>query len=230
MVDFDNQTRKRCRHCTMKLPEPVANEREAFCTRGCYKSFYLHRCIVCEKAIERTTANRKICKKSKCRNALATGEGLGRYHADSGKTSPVSKNLELMQKPLISSGSASASDTDHRANTAFAERPWRMAAGIPTANQYRCAVVGDAPDPNGGLPDIRYAQVWAGGDWQATENRNRKLLEKHAAKLADKAPPPVASAMAIDAKRVANLIATIADDLSIPIFLDRRPSTLQRAA
>jgi hypothetical protein len=91
MVDFDTKTGKRCRNpkCRMKLPEPVINEREAFCCRGCYQSFYLHRCIVCEKPIERTTANRKICKKSKCRNALAGGEGFGRYHADSGKTSQV---------------------------------------------------------------------------------------------------------------------------------------------
>lgn len=31
MVDFKNETRKRCRHCKMKLPEPTSNERQAFC-------------------------------------------------------------------------------------------------------------------------------------------------------------------------------------------------------
>ena len=118
---------------------------------------------------------------------------------------------------------ASASGTVDRTNTAYAERPWRMVAGRLTANQYHCAVVGDAPDPNGGLPDIRYAQVWADGDWQGTENRNRKLLEKHAAKLVDKAAAPMPSAMVADTKRVADLIATIPADLSIPPFLDRRP-------
>jgi hypothetical protein len=220
VTDFkETEMRKKCRHCRMRLPAPTSNEREAFCTRGCYNSFYLHRCLVCEKAIERTTANRKICKKSKCRNALQAGEGFGRYHADSGKTSPASKNPELMQKPLISSGSASASNTVDQANKVFAERPWRMAAGNLTANQYHCAVVGDAPNPNGGLPDIRYAQVWADGDWQGTENRNRKLLGKHLARGADKAPAPVAPATVIDAKRVAALIATIPADLSIPPFL-----------
>ena len=116
MVDFKHETRKRCRHCRMRLPEPVVNEREAFCTRGCYQSFYRHRCLACEDKIERTTANRKICKKSKCRNALAAGEGFGRYHADSGKTTHGSKNLEPAPETLISCGSASASGTVARSN------------------------------------------------------------------------------------------------------------------
>ena len=182
-----------CRYCRMKLPTPTSNEREAFCTRGCYRSFYLHRCIVCEKAIKRTTANRKICKRSKCRNALGAGEGFGRYHADSIKTTRVSQNLELMQKSLIPCGSASAFDTLDRTNIAYADRPWLMVAGNLTANQYHCAVVSDAP--NGGLPDTPCAKVWADDDWQATENRNRKLLEKHFARSADDAPVPIASAV-----------------------------------
>jgi hypothetical protein len=225
MVDFKVETRKRCRHCKMKLPTPTGNEREAFCTRGCYNSFYLHRCRVCEKSIERTTANRKICKRSKCRNALKAGEGFGRYHADSAQTTRASKNPELMQNPLISCGSASASNTPDRTNTAYAERPRRIAAGRLTINQYHRAVVGDAPDPNGGLPTIPYAKVWADGDWQATENRNRKLLEKHFARLRvaaeDRTPPILVTA--INAERVASLVATIPDDLTVPRFLDRRP-------
>jgi hypothetical protein len=224
MVDFEQATRKRCRHCKMKLPKPVVSEREAFCTRGCHQSFYLHRCIACEGKIERTTANRKVCKKSKCRNALAAGRGFGRYHADSARTSPASKNIELMQKPLIPCGSASASDTVDRTNEAYAERPWRIVAGRPTLNEYHRAVVGDAPNPNGGLPTIPYAKVWADGDWQATENRNRKLLEKHFARLkAAPAPSTEPKATNTDGKRVAALIATIPTDLSIPPFLDRRP-------
>ena len=119
--------------------------------------------------------------------------------------------------------SADIPGTVDRTNTAYAERPWRMVAGILTANQYHCAVGGDAPDPNGGLPDIPYVRVWADGDWQGTENRNRKLLEKHLARAADKAPAPVAPALVIDAKRVAALVANIPDDLSIPPFLDTSP-------
>jgi hypothetical protein len=59
-----------------------------------------------EKAIERTTANRKICKRSKCRNALKAGEGFGRYHANSTQTSLSLKNPELTawRSLLVGSG------------------------------------------------------------------------------------------------------------------------------
>jgi hypothetical protein len=224
VTDFkETEMRKKCRHCRMRLPTPTSNEREAFCCNGCYGSFYLHRCLVCEKAIERTTANRKICKRSKCRNTLRAGLGFGRYHANSAETYQSPKNPELIQEVPVPQRSASASDTVDQANMAYAPRPWCMVAGKLTANQHHCAVVGDAPDPNGGLPDIPYVRVWADGDWRGTENRNRKLLEKHTAKLADKAPAPTASATGIDAKLVAALVATIPADLSIPPFLDRRP-------
>jgi hypothetical protein len=50
--------------------------------------------------------------------------------------------------------------------------------------------------------------------------------------VADKAPAPKASAMTIDTKRLADLVATIPADLSVPPFLDRRipPPELQEAA
>jgi hypothetical protein len=118
MVDFkETEMRKMCRNpkCRSKLLTPVSNEREAFCCRGCYQSFYLHRCIVCEDKIERTTANRKICKKSKCRNALAAGEGFGWYHANSAKPSHVPKNLEPMLETAAAQQVLSASDTPGRA-------------------------------------------------------------------------------------------------------------------
>jgi hypothetical protein len=215
--------RKPCRHCKMTLPTPTSNEREAFCTRGCYNSFYLHRCRVCEKPIEQKSGQQRfVCKRAKCRNAWKGHEGFGKYAKVDSASSP-SKNASIAQETLILSGSASTSGAVDRANTAYAPRPWRMVAGRLTSNQYHCAVVGDAPDPNGGLPDIPYARVWADGDWQGTENRNRKLLEKHLARAADKAPARAASSIAIDAKRVAALVATIPADLSIPPFLDRRP-------
>jgi hypothetical protein len=46
MVDFTETAMcKMCRHCRMRLPTPTSNEKEAFCTKGCYQSFYLHRCL-----------------------------------------------------------------------------------------------------------------------------------------------------------------------------------------
>src|SRR6516165_378523 len=49
-------TRKRCRNlrCRSKLPTPVENPHRAFCTRGCYESFYRNRCRVCERDLRKT--------------------------------------------------------------------------------------------------------------------------------------------------------------------------------
>jgi hypothetical protein len=51
-----------CRNprCRMKLPTPVENEHHAFCTRGCFESFYLHRCLVCEEQMKRKRSNQRI--------------------------------------------------------------------------------------------------------------------------------------------------------------------------
>jgi hypothetical protein len=78
VAEFEQKLRRMCRNpkCRMKLPSPVVNEREAFCTRGCYGSFYLKRCRVCEGSIEQKGGQRRfICKKSHCRNAWKAGEG-----------------------------------------------------------------------------------------------------------------------------------------------------------
>ena len=76
--------RHMCRNprCRMRLPTPVSNEREAFCARGCHTNFYLHRCRVCEEAIEQPKRGwpRLICKKSKCFKAWQANSGFGRYH------------------------------------------------------------------------------------------------------------------------------------------------------
>jgi hypothetical protein len=76
MTDFAVTDRHYCRNprCRSKLPAPVASAREAFCVRGCFNSFYLHRCVVCEGAIEQPKRGRRlICKRAKCRNALQGG-------------------------------------------------------------------------------------------------------------------------------------------------------------
>jgi hypothetical protein len=92
-----------------------------------------------EKAIERTTANRKICKRSKCRNALKAGEGFGRYHANSTQTSLSLKNPELTQEVPVPQRSASASGTVDRANRTLAGREtnrynvdWAIKANRPS--------------------------------------------------------------------------------------------------
>jgi hypothetical protein len=83
MTEFANELRRRCRNpkCRMKLRAAVGSPREAFCCRGCYNTFYLHRCHVCECAIEqpKNGGQRLICKKARCRNAWRARSGLGRY-------------------------------------------------------------------------------------------------------------------------------------------------------
>ena len=89
MTDFAVELRHRCRNpkCRCKLPEPTPNPREAFCTRGCHGSFYLHRCIVCEKPIKRTRGEGpQVCKKSDCRRAWKAKIGFGRYIGSSATT------------------------------------------------------------------------------------------------------------------------------------------------
>jgi hypothetical protein len=60
--------RHRCRnlHCRMKLPAPVENEHHAFCCKGCFESFYLNRCRVCERDLRKTgklgDAGRLYCR------------------------------------------------------------------------------------------------------------------------------------------------------------------------
>jgi hypothetical protein len=67
MIEFVASLRQYCRNsrCRSKLSAPVSNEREAFCCRGCYSSFYLHRCRVCERAIDQPKRGQRIiCKKA----------------------------------------------------------------------------------------------------------------------------------------------------------------------
>jgi hypothetical protein len=57
-----------CRNprCRSRLPEPVGNEHRAFCTRGCYESFYRNRCRVCERDLRKAgklgDAQRLYCR------------------------------------------------------------------------------------------------------------------------------------------------------------------------
>ena len=55
-------------HCRSKLREPVENEHLAFCCKGCFESFYLKRCRVCEKPLReapRRGQRRLYCRAQK---------------------------------------------------------------------------------------------------------------------------------------------------------------------
>jgi len=139
----------------MRLQSPVTNPREAFCIKGCYGSFYLHRCLVCEDP----TGNRKICKKSKCRNALAAGLGFGRYHGTPTKPNRASQNLELTQEVPVNGSVFSGSKPPE----------WGQIVGPPlTPNQLHCATIAERPD-----------STWRGGEYERIEAKNRAMLKAH---------------------------------------------------
>jgi hypothetical protein len=62
--------RHRCRNvrCGAKLKVPTADARDAFCSAGCFASYYRSRCRVCERPIDRKTERRLVCKRSECRH------------------------------------------------------------------------------------------------------------------------------------------------------------------
>jgi len=68
------EPRQTCRNpnCGAKLKAPTDNRHHAFCTVGCYRQFFRHRCVVCERQMERPAqaAGKKICGKRKCRILL----------------------------------------------------------------------------------------------------------------------------------------------------------------
>jgi hypothetical protein len=63
-----------CRCCRPKLPTPVSNSHQAFCTPGCHVSFYLRRCLVCEGYRGKFT--RKLCHKPACRSEYRRNRAL----------------------------------------------------------------------------------------------------------------------------------------------------------
>ncbi len=66
------QLRTRCRNpkCGARLELPVANRRDAFCSRSCEVAFYGCRCRVCEALLSKKTKRRQVCARSHCRHEL----------------------------------------------------------------------------------------------------------------------------------------------------------------
>jgi hypothetical protein len=234
MVDFKNETRKRCRHCKMRLPEPTSNERQAFCTRGCYRSFYLHKCRVCEKPIEQPKhGTRLLCKKPKCQNAWQRQDGMGRY-----ATVKLDKGVGAIEAKPSSEMPANQAVLSASKPVEQARKPWHQIAGPAlTGSQLHCATV-----PEGEIVDGK--PTWDGGSYERIEAQNRKALKAHFANLkaAEDAEieangyftdpewreviSPDGVLCYVTRFRPATTVKSerhIPDDLSIPPFLDRRP-------
>jgi hypothetical protein len=71
---MENRLRHYCRNprCRSKLKEPVDNPRVAFCTRGGHSSFYLKRCLVCERQFVKKNSKQVVCHRHACRTASSS--------------------------------------------------------------------------------------------------------------------------------------------------------------
>jgi len=126
MTEFTETLRHHCRNprCRSKLPMPVSNPREAFCTKGCHSSFYLHRCLACEGPLQRKREDQKVCRKAKCRNAWRAGSGFGRYATSNAKLASKTPDFIDPKTPFKP------------------DRAWRIVAGSePNTSMLHCATV-----------------------------------------------------------------------------------------
>jgi hypothetical protein len=131
---FGQALRHKCRnpYCRMKLKAPV-EPHKAFCTPGCYSSFYLKRCVVCEKEKPAgSTARRVLCRRPKCKSAYRQNRAI--YSFPGVDTVRALNGSESADKP----GTFSRHLDD---------RPWRIAAGPKiSASNYHCATLPIDPD------------------------------------------------------------------------------------
>jgi hypothetical protein len=113
----------------MKLKVPVENPHRAFCTAGCYSSFNLKRCAVCEKAKPAgSTARRVLCRRPGCRSAYHQNRAI--YSFPGVDTACAPNAVRNIDKTGTFSGHLD-------------DRAWRIvAAGSAiSANVYHCATL-----------------------------------------------------------------------------------------
>jgi hypothetical protein len=105
MTEFTVELRHRCRNhcCRSNLPHPVEIAQRAFCCRGCHSQFYRRRCVVCESELPPGPANRKLCRKAKCRAVYRKFQHLYKW-PESMRTAHHSQNGERPPKSVDSTG------------------------------------------------------------------------------------------------------------------------------
>jgi hypothetical protein len=179
---------------------------------GCYSSFYLHRCRVCEGPITQPKrGTRLICKKSKCRNTWQANEGFGRYAApESSKPS---------QEVPIPCGSASASTP---------VRGWRQIAGPAlTPSQLHCATLGGSATDEvrrieaknraaQKVPKLEETEIEANAEF--TEANWTEVVSPDGVRCFVTKSAPSAKVIT----ETITVATVIPDDLSIPEFLRRQ--------
>jgi hypothetical protein len=245
MTEFPQDLRHYCRNprCRSKLPSPVSNPREAFCTRGCYESFHLKRCRVCEQPLEakyrkiknggdrtkfvRVQNSAQTCGSAECKRRWRERDCTGRFSAPKQAYGyQGSQKSNLRKETPVPQALFCAIQTPK----------WRQVAGPPlTPNQFHCATVADGPDgkwKDGGFERIEaknraalkaadQAEIEANGEF--TEPGWREVISPDGVRCFVTQFSDVLIAPEIDAERVKALIEQIPDDLSIPDFLKREP-------
>jgi hypothetical protein len=125
-----------CRNsrCRGKLNTPTDNPHKAFCCKGCHNSFYLKKCLVCERPITKTTSRQEICKRRSCRNAFRSNRGRYRYPGVfSGPATPIPASAFCRSEVPVKWASKPVPAAD---------RPWRIVAGSAiSACAYHCATL-----------------------------------------------------------------------------------------
>lgn len=212
MTEFDQKLRHFCRNpkCRAKLKDPTSNSREAFCSlkpNGCRDRFYRLRCYVCEeKKTGRLDAH--TCGRRKCKNAIRS---LNRAQDASRVEMDVGNPIKL-----------GPSEGDKYG------RPWHIVAGPAlSADQLRAATVPDGP-----------GRRWEGGEYRRIEAKNRAALKATEQAFTEPEWREVISPDGVrclvtrfrdapqrPAETESKPAVQIADDLTIPTFLDRRPKS-----
>jgi hypothetical protein len=144
-----SQLRHRCRNprCRLKLPAPVEIEHRALCCRGCYESFYLTRCRVCERDL-RKTGKRGDAQRLYCRAPSRCAAEARKWPEKYGfGAQPVPDPLFCRTNVSAHSGPA------HQARQRIAAPDG--ITGQPDARRRRCNLSDWRPTGNGaGVPDF----------------------------------------------------------------------------
>jgi len=207
--EFDIELRHRCRQCRSKLPAPTENPRRAFCTPGCYSSFHLKRCVVCENDKPAGRSDRKFCRRPKCRTEYY--QNRDRFGPITAKPNPTPSLSTLSSK--------SAQPTGTKIDD-LADRKWRQIAGPElSASAFHCAMVG--ADETVEAARRTNARFWREAGAGALIGPPVNLLGGY--KFPNAPDVELTSPAEPAPVRVADSSHAISDDLSIPDFLKVTP-------
>jgi hypothetical protein len=199
-----------CRNprCRGKLPEPVNHPHKAFCRKGCYASFFLNRCAVCEKAKPAESTSRRIlCRRPQCRTEYRKNPDLYSFKGvGSGLAPNASGNVD-------STGVKSGG---------FDDRPWRTVAGKINPAAARNPTVGAAEAV--AAANRTNARYWQKGCRIKYGNSPINITGGYKfpdAPAVDLVPHPAVDLVPHPTVTHSPHLAEIPDDLSIPSFLRR---------